>query len=47
MQISLRLHSITHCSKCYIMASGNIGLIQPYMFELETDLEEEVEEWII
>lgn len=29
------------------MASGDIGLIQPYMFEPETDSKEEVEEQII
>jgi len=38
MHISLLLHSITR----YTMARGNTGLIQPYMFEPETDSEEEL-----
>ncbi len=29
------------------MTSGNTGLIQPFMFEPETDSDEEEEEWII
>ncbi len=32
-------------SKCYVIISGNIGFIQPYIVKPETDSEEE--EWII
>ncbi|ROL53532.1 Cyclin-K [Anabarilius grahami] len=40
------IHSV-NCSKCYTVADENSGLIQPYMFEPETDSGEEEEERII